>query len=222
MNSSSDRTLTPLVTPELRTGEWTRFGSDRVLGDAVTERAFSALAETTKAAARAQGYSVGWAEGQRKARDEAALEAVRTEELRLAEEASRRAEHAAALHALAVAAEDLRSATARACAAIEDQASELAWELTRELLGHELSVGGVDVVRRVLNLLPDQPVVAVRLHPDDIASAVELAEGGVPLLADPSLRRGDALVEAADHVLDLRLDVALDRVREVLSDGRGR
>ncbi|MFL6024299.1 MAG: FliH/SctL family protein, partial [Marmoricola sp.] len=119
--------------------------------------------------------------------------------------------------ALAHAAADLRTATAEICAAIEDQASELAWQLTRELLGHELCTAGVDVVRRVLDLLPDEPMVAVRLHPDDIAGAAELTEHGVSLVADHQLRRGDALVEASDHVLDLRLDVALDRVRAALA-----
>lgn len=220
MNSSSDLaggvTLTPLVTPELRTGEWTRFGSERVLGDAVTEQALSALAETTRAAARAQGYSVGWAEGQRHARDQAAAEAVRLEELRLATEAARQAEHAAAVSALAAAAAELRAATAEVCARIESQASELAWELTRTLVGHELAAGRVDVVRRVLDLLPEEPVVTVRLHPEDLAGAEELTEHGVALRADHGLRRGDALVEAAEAVLDLRLDTALERVREAL------
>jgi len=224
MNSSSEAAvaLTPLKTPELRTGEWTRFGSDRVLGDAVTERALSALAETTRAAARAQGYSVGWAEGQRAARQQAAIDAADADDLRQRAEDAREAEHAAALAALAAAADDLRTATARTCATIEDQASELAWQLTRELLGHELSTTGVDVVRRVLNLLPDEPVVAVRLHPDDIARASELAMQGVPLLADHSLRPGDALVEASDHVLDLRLDAALERVRQALVEDGSR
>jgi flagellar assembly protein FliH len=223
MNSSSNppvversRELTPLKTPELRTGEWTRFGSERVLGDAVTERALSALAETTRAAARSQGYSVGWAEGQRQARQQAAADASVAAEQRQSLDAARAAEHAAAMAALATAAADLHTATTRACAAIEDQASTLAWELTRELMGHELSISGVDVVRRVLNLLPDEPMVAVRLHPDDLDAAGELTEHGVSLVADPALCRGDALVEAADHVLDLRLDAALARVREAL------
>jgi flagellar assembly protein FliH len=202
--------------PELRTGEWTRYGSAGVLGDAVTEHALSTLAESTRAAAKSQGYSVGWADGQRKAREQAAVEAAETEDRRLTAEAARQAEHAAAMHTLAVAAAELQAATARACTRIEDQASELAWDLTRELLGHELRTAGVDVVRRVLNLLPDEPMVAVRLHPDDLAAATELTEHGVSLVADPSLRPGDALVEAADHVLDLRLEVALERVREAL------
>ena len=211
--------LAPLETPELRTGQWTRFGSERVLGDAVTEHALSALAETTRAAARSQGYSVGWAEGQRHARELAAGEATEAEELRLRAERVRADEHAAALDALATAAAELRAATAQVCASVEDQASELAWALTNELVGHQLSTNGVDAVRRVLKLLPDEPVVLVRLHPDVAAGAGDL---GVPVLADSSLGRGDALVEASDHVLDLRLEGALARVREALEIGCSR
>ena len=43
--------LTPLATPELRTGVWTRFGGTSVLGDAITEETLSALAESTRNAA---------------------------------------------------------------------------------------------------------------------------------------------------------------------------
>ncbi|HRD62006.1 MAG TPA: hypothetical protein PL137_13945, partial [Nocardioides sp.] len=72
-------------TPELRSGEWTRFGPDSVLGDAVTEAALSAMVDDARSAAQAQGYSVGWAQGRREAADEAAL-AARSHELQLAEE----------------------------------------------------------------------------------------------------------------------------------------
>lgn len=215
MNSSSE--FAALATPELRTGEWTRFGADSVLGDAVTEHTMSTLAESTRAVARSQGYSVGWAEGQRHAREQSLTAAVEHEQFRLAAEADRAVEHATAVTALEKAAAELRIAAAQICAAIEDRASELAWEITRELVGHELrSAEDLDVIRRVLNLLPDHPVAAVRLHPEDVPGSTELAAHGVSVIADPSLDRGDALVEAADHVLDLRLDGALQRIREVL------
>src|SRR4051794_29241221 len=67
--------LVRLATPELRTGVWTRFGDSNVLGDAVTEETLSTLAESTRTAARSQGYAVGWAEGQRAAREQARIEA---------------------------------------------------------------------------------------------------------------------------------------------------
>ena len=78
MSSSSSTAFTPLETPELRSGTWTRFGDRAVLGDAVTETALAALADSSRAVARSQGYAVGWAQGRR----EAAAEAAATTALR--------------------------------------------------------------------------------------------------------------------------------------------
>lgn len=218
MSSSPEVPVTPLAMPELRTGTWTRFGSDAVLGDAVTEATLGALAESTRAAARSQGYSIGWTEGQRAARELARAEAAQAAERERHAEERRVVEHRAALEALTTAAQRLTALAAEVCAEIEDQASTLAWELVTELVGRELtSAAGPDVVRRVLRLLPTEPLAAVRLHPADAAGAEELLAAGVKVLADPSLERGDALVEAEDHVLDLRIGTALARVREVLA-----
>ena len=52
---------------ELRSGSWTRLGSSTVLGDTVTEQTLAGLVEQAQGAARAQGYSRGWAEGRRAA-----------------------------------------------------------------------------------------------------------------------------------------------------------
>ncbi|MDQ2757752.1 MAG: hypothetical protein M3Y71_14525, partial [Actinomycetota bacterium] len=54
---------TPLLTPDLRGGDWTRRGGDSVRGDASTELLLGELADRTRTAARSQGFSVGWAEG---------------------------------------------------------------------------------------------------------------------------------------------------------------
>ncbi len=90
----------PLSTPQLRTGAWTRFGGERTLGDPVTEDVLSALAETTRTAARAQGYATGWAEGRREAAAEAAANRAELEALTREAEARRQAEHEQALAAL--------------------------------------------------------------------------------------------------------------------------
>lgn len=203
--------------PELRTGEWTRFGSSAVLGDDVTEQTLSALAESTRVAAGSQGYAVGWAEGQRAARAAAEAEADQWRAVQQQTAARQAAEHAAAIAALTEAAQQLRTAVVEICATVEDQASQLAWVLTEELVGHEISGPGVDVVRRVLALAPTEDVVRVRLHPADLgASAAALADAGLVAVPDPALDRGDALVETHDHVLDLRFEPALARVREAL------
>lgn len=200
--------------PELRHGDWTRLGSSAVLGDAVTEQTLSSLAESTRVAARSQGYAVGWAEGQRAARAAAAVEAAECRAAEAAAEERRVAEHAATMAALKEAVRQLHQATAEACSTIESQASELAWEITEELIGHELSGPGIDVVRRVLALAPTEDIVRVRLHPADLGAAA--TELDMVLVADPSLDRGDAMVETDRSVLDLRLEPALHRVREVL------
>lgn len=223
MRSSTDARLTPLATPELRTGVWTRFGGGSVLGDAVTEETLSTLAESTRTAARSQGYAVGWADGQRAAREKARLEAEVAEAERLEAEAVREREHRAAVSALELAAARLHEAVAGLSATVEGHATGLAWELTRELVGHELrSVTGADVVRRALQLAPTEPLARIHLHPDQlaeltVADLAELGDRGVTAVADPALSWGDAMIEANDHVVDLRVRTALERVREVLS-----
>jgi flagellar assembly protein FliH len=216
-------TALPLATPELRTGVWTRFGPGSVLGDAVTEETLSALAESTRTAARSQGYAVGWTDGQRAARAAAQVEAEAAEAARVEAEAVREQEHRAAVAALLLAAERLHDAVAGLSTAVEEQATGLAWELTETLVGHELrSATGPDVVRRALQLAPVEPVVRLHLHPDHLAELTEadLAEllgRGTSVVADPALGWGDALLETDDHVIDLRVRTALDRVREVLA-----
>jgi len=221
MSSSSD--LAPLATPELRTGEWTRFGSSRVLGDGITEETLSALAETTRTAARSQGYAVGWADGQRTAREAARVEAAAAEVARVAAEEVRRSEHRDAVAALELAAARLHDAVTGISATIEEHATGLAWELTRELVGHELrSVTGPDVVRRALQLTPTEPVARLHLHPDHLADLTpadlaELADRGIRAIGDPTLAWGDALAECDDHVVDLRVSTAMERIRESLT-----
>lgn len=220
---SRPEALAPLATPELRTGVWTRFGGSSVLGDQVTEETLSALAESTRVAARSQGYAIGWAEGQRAARAAADAEAVAQEAARREAEEIRAREHATAVAALEAAAGRLHDTVAGLCAALEDQATSLAWELTEELVGRELrTVTGPDVVRRALELTPTEALVRVHLHPDqaqDVTDDVRsvLADRGADLVADPTLAWGDTLVETAEHVVDLRVRTALDRVRKVLA-----
>lgn len=210
---------TGLATPDLRAGAWTRLGGERVLGDAVTEQTLSSLAESTRAAARSQGYAVGWAQGRREATESARLVAEEADRRRTAEEARREAEHRAVVAALEAATAELHGVLAAACTRVEDRASELALELTRELVGHELAVSdapGEHVVRRALTLLPDRGVARLRLHPD-VAATVTGLPTTVTVVADPVLGLGDALVETDEHVVDLRIGSALDRLREVLT-----
>ena len=223
MSSSSDavRPWRSAERPDLRSGVWTRLGHSSVLGDDVTEQALGRLAERARTAARAQGYAVGWAEGrkeaQARAEENAAAAAVRAAE----RDAEREAEHRRAVATLQAAAAELRGAVAEACERVAAQATDLAFELTRELVGHELSVDedpGAGVVRRVLAALPATHVATVRLHPavTESAAARTLAEQGVTLTADPALAPDDAIVEIDEAAIDLRVESALDRLRQAL------
>ena len=216
---------TALPTPELRGGSWTRFGAGSVLGDAVTEQALSGLAETTRHAARAQGYATGWAEGRRAAAAAAAVDAAEAETRRAADDERREAEHRARLTALTTAAHGFAEATQSIAQDLEDQALHLARELTELIVGHELATSAdpaADVVRRVLAVLPHGAATTVRVHPE-VAAAVATTLGAEPVseqvvvAADPTLAPHDAVVETATQVVDLGIAAALTRVREALS-----
>lgn len=214
---------------ELRSGRWTRLGSDAVRGDAATEASLHDLAERTRAAARAEGYAVGWAEGRRRAlADAAAAEQERT--------ARREREHAAALAAqrdalaaLADAVRHLEDAAEDARAQVAGHSIELALQIAEAVLGREIAVAadpGADALVRAFTALGTpvgEPVPAtVRLHPDDRAAldAATLAElvGDQPVtvVSDSSLQRGDAVVATDSRTVDATVAAALDRVRAEL------
>jgi flagellar assembly protein FliH len=195
-----------------------------VHGDAVTEGALDGLADSIRSKARAQGYSVGWAQGRRQAVLEARQQQADREAEAEAAEKLRAAEHAEALTALRLAAQALHEQAAVVAARVEDAALELARELTRTLVGHDLRTTpdpAGDTVRRALTLLPepDDVPVTLRLHPDVAAAPAsdDLRTRGVRVVADASLDTCDAVVETDDAVVDARVSVALGRVLEVLS-----
>ena len=209
---------TPLATPDLSAGAWTRWGAPGVRGDAVTEDVLSTLADRTRAAAQAQGYAVGWAKGVREAEAAARVARAEEESARTRDEARREAEHAAAVSALRTAATRLEELTTSTQERLDAQASELAFAVTAEVLGVQAAAQPAeDVVRRALAVLPDEADATVRLHPSVARSITTGLPAGVSLVADPSMGPADALVELSDHVIDLRVDQALARLREVLA-----
>lgn len=207
--------------PELRVGRWTRLGGTSVLGDAITESLLDGIATEARSAAQAQGYAVGWAAGRRAAAEQAAADDAARAARHAEEEALRAAEHRAAMAELGRAAEHVRALLGDLASAIEEQATDLAWVLTAEVVGITVaSLGPADVVARVLQVLPPAPVGRVRLHPTVAGSdaAQDLVTRGLEVVADVSLGTADALVESTDGaVVDLRIDEAMARVREVLS-----
>ena len=206
---------------ELRRGEWTRFGTDAVRGDEVTERTLAGLVDQARTAAQAQGFSTGWAEGRRAAEVEAIETARRTAAANAEAEGRREAEHQAAIAAVQSLAEQLAAQLDAVCAHVESRALDVALDLTEELLGHELTVAADparDAVRRALALLPDEPVTRVRVSPlDGISDELRDLAGTAVVVTDPSLGRGEVVVHAAEVVVDGRVSGAMARVREVLS-----
>jgi flagellar assembly protein FliH len=205
--------LATLPTPDLPAAGWTDVNelARTVLGE---------VAERATAEAHAQGYAVGWARGRRDAKAAADAAAVAAEEARLEAEERREAEHRAAVAALRQAAEQVTAALAGLRDRIGEQGTGLALAITETLVGHEVSgLTDADVVRRALAVAPGTPLATVRLHPTVAASpaAGELAEAGLRVVADPSLGRADALVEADGAVTDLRISTALARLREALA-----
>ncbi len=211
----------PFAHRELRTGDWTRLGGDAVLGDAVTEHALSALAASARAAASAQGYATGWAEGRRAADEEAHAAELEAAERRRSQDERRESEHRAAVQALLDAAASFEESVTVACARVETHAVRLAAQLTEALVGHELALAkspGLGAVRRALALLPGEPVARIRVAPAEAADPdLAALAGAVVVVADPTLGRGDALVETDVAVVDARVSTALQRVLEVLA-----
>lgn len=225
MSSSSDSPRADLAAAagssgltmrELGPVRWTRLGDQAVHGDEVTEQLLDRLAERARATASAQGYATGWAEGRRRGEASVRAAAARAAERSDAEEARREAEHITAMAALHEAAERLHGLVNDTCRRADEQAVTLALELTQELVGGS-APDREHVVRRVLDRLPDGPVATVRLHPGVAGDAAAITELGVPVVADASLGPADAVIETEDHLLDLRVETALARLREALS-----
>lgn len=206
---------------DLRAGRWTRLGSREVLGDPVTESTLAALAEQTRSAARAQGYAAGWAEGRRAFAAQVATAEAELVARTAAEQDRARAEHRAATKALANAVEAAEAEVRRTRDRLAEQAVTLALEIAEAVIGRELQVAtdpGGDALRRALTSLPLDVPVTVRLHPADRAQLdpAVLGDRPVHLVDDPSLRRGDTVVETDQQVVDATIEAAVARVRQVL------
>jgi len=206
---------------DLRSGGWTRLGAAGVLGDAATEATLHGLAERSRQAARAQGYAQGWAEGRRTALANAEAEAAADARARHDELLGQRAAQTAAVHALESALTRMQDRLAAALEELSAQSVEVALQVAEAVVGREVATAadpGADALRRAIALVGPQVAVTVRMHPADRAclDPEVLAGRSVAFADDPTLSRGDAVVETTDNVVDATLGSALARVREVL------
>ncbi|GAB3596297.1 hypothetical protein GCM10027446_22910 [Angustibacter peucedani] len=188
-------------------------------------------------AARALGYAEGLSTGQRAAlaRAEAVQQAIVRDHQTQA--AAARSEVESALSGLDAAARQLVLATAPVLDQVGDVVLEAAVALARAIVDAELTVlddAALATLRRVLRPLPTDARVTVRLSPADHAQVLDvmgvdaatLASSGaafegheVRLVADASLRRGDAVADQGGSVVDGRVEAALARALEVVRSG---
>jgi len=117
--------------------------------------------------------------------------------------------------ALARARQALEKAAARVAglhdtvlAECEDRLLDLAIDVARKVIAQEVRAGRHDIepiVEEALGLAPPKREVVVHLNPDDLA-------------ADPSLGRGECIVETAEGAVEARIDDQLDHLRRTMKD----
>ncbi|HVP13956.1 MAG TPA: FliH/SctL family protein [Terriglobales bacterium] len=144
------------------------------------------------------------------------------------EEGAARAQHRVrtALDALGRVGESLH---AMQSALLRDRSRDLhalALAIARKLVGREVAADPALVgqwVTGALELVPPDSRCEVRLHPDDLASfAGDLPKGGgegepsIRWVGDPTLERGEFLVEGPHRIVDGRTDFALRALYERL------
>lgn len=177
-------------------------------------------------AARTTGYADGWAQGRQDAVAAQAEQLVRDEEDRRRLEQALVAETQAACNALDQAVRQLSSRTVPVLDEMADVVLDAAMRLAEAVLGAELSVlddAATLALRRALSPLPDDGRVVVRMNPQDVemvrasqndgtSSGTQRVEGHeVELVADASLRRGEAVADLGAARVDARFDAALRR-----------
>jgi len=107
---------------------------------------------------------------------------------------------------------DARLFRARLADALDDAVVRLVRELAADVLMRELRLAPCEIAALVRRVLRRAPVIRVRVAPADVALVT-----GVPVLADPALAPGDAIVELASGALDARLGVRLSAVLEAFA-----
>lgn len=170
--------------------------------------------------ARVQGHAAGYAAGRREATAtlDAELAALRVEqdEALAADRAHLAAAAALLRHASAAWAEHAETAAVAA----EEKLLAAAVEIASAILGRELldrEGSAIAAARRALTAAGDAPVQTLRMHPADVDLVLAAGgAGGVRLVPDLTLGRGDAMADLPDGVVDARMPTATERVRRAL------
>ncbi|MEG8036496.1 hypothetical protein QP157_14640 [Sphingomonas sp. LR61] len=210
--------------------------TDTTTAGTVQRIAFPAIgtAATTDRASGAdvRGHAAGYTAGLRAAQAETDALRARLQAEHAALTASLRADTVRRIAVLDAATNAMLSTVAPVLSDAEASVASAATDLAEAIVGYEIrasrpSVGTDDdrearitsgaetTVRRALASIDRSVPVAVRLSPADAARVADV-DLPVPVVADPALRDGDAVVDLPDGILDARIATALDRARTAL------
>lgn len=129
------------------------------------------------------------------------------------------------LESLAAALGQARYALVRA---VEPKVAELGVVIAEKIIAHELrSAAPVvgNILRSVLDDIPDHEPVVIRLNPADMASVrtsdlgiTRLTEGQgiLRVVEDREVARGGCLIETGSGLLDCRLETQLEQARQII------
>lgn len=188
--------------------EW-RFGAMETAARLLQEQEEARLQEEHSQALLQEGYAKGFADGQAEGRAQALGEAQQQVRVFLDNQGQETARQLATL---------VESAHAQLDAAQQVAARgmlELACELARQVLRHEISVNPnvlLPVIREALvPLIADSKSAVIKLHPLDMdmlqdVLRVEYPNLPLTLLADDSISRGGCLVQSAGTQIDGTLE----------------
>jgi flagellar assembly protein FliH len=209
---------------------------------AVTARPGAAMSDTAQPArttqatqavldeARRQGYEEGFAKGAAEARAQSAEEA-RQLATRTAERSARESQECAQREALDALLSALPDQIEARLEAVQDDMLELCFETVCRVLGD--AAVQPDAVRAHLRHaaqgLRGRRLVAIHLHPDDLAAArheatdsgaEQLASGEIQWVADPTIVSGGCILQSPQGGLDARFDSQLRALRDMLLRSR--
>ena len=174
--------------------------------------------------ARARGYADGYAEGLRRARDEAAIQTVHAERRERELTETYLHQRGSALRALDAARDALDARTESVRAVAVETLEQLAVELAETILGTEVSDparSAALAVRRAVEATPVDRWTTVFLSEQDapIVEADDDLRGlmaGIEVVASSAVDPGGALVEIEDGEVDTRIVHALRRAQAEL------
>lgn len=179
-----------------------------------------------------RGHAAGYTAGLRAAQAETDALRARLQAEHVALTASLRADTVRRLAVLDAATTAMLSTIAPVLDDAHDSVASAAIDLAEAIVGYEIRAsrplvgpdddreariasGAETTVRRALASIDRTVPVAVRLSPADAARVTDV-DLPVPVVADPALRDGDALVDLPQGMLDARIATALDRARTAL------